>query len=106
MRFCILFLFSLATMMNAVAWICFAPIFSLLQEAYGTRLIAINYLSSSYMIMFAPLNFPSVFVLDKYGLRVGVCLGIILTSFGMWLRCLINQNFYAVLVGQTVCAIA
>ena len=99
-------MFSLATMMNAVAWICFAPIFSLLEEAYGVRLIAINYLSSSYMIMFAVSNFPSVYVLDKYGLRIGVCLGIILTSLGMWLRCLIDLNFNTVLVGQTICAIA
>jgi hypothetical protein len=58
------------------------------------------------MIMFAPLNFPSVFALDKYGLRTGVCLGIILTTFGLWLRCLINQGFWIVMVGQTVCAIA
>ena len=99
-------MFSLATMMNAVAWICFAPIFSLLEEAYGARLIAINYLSSSYMIMFAVSNFPSVYVLDKYGLRIGVCLGIILTSLGMWLRSLIDLNFNTVHVGQTICAIA
>ena len=99
MRFLVLFLFSLATMTNAIGWICFAPIFSLLQISYGATLISINYLASSYMIMFVPMNFPSVFALDKYGLKIGVCLGIVLTTVGLWLRCLINESFWMVIVG-------
>jgi fucose permease len=51
------------------------------------------------MIMFVPMNFPSVFALDKYGLRIGVCLGIVLTTVGLWLRCLINKSFWMVIVG-------
>ena len=52
------------------------------------------------------MNLPSVYALDKYGLRTGVFLGIILTTLGLWVRCLINQSFLTVIVGQTICAIA
>ncbi|CDW86707.1 UNKNOWN [Stylonychia lemnae] len=58
------------------------------------------------MIAYLPVNFPSVFALDKWGSRYGVLIGIFLTTLGLWLRCLINQNFIWVIVGQTVLAVA
>ena len=105
-RFCILLLFSLSSITNAIAWICFAPIFSLLQKEYGASLSTVNYMSSSYLLMFLPMNLPSVYALDKYGLRTGVCLGIILTTLGLWVKFFINQCFLTVVIGQTICAIA
>eukprot|EP00347_Sterkiella_histriomuscorum_P005469 403356498 len=58
------------------------------------------------MIMYLPLNFPSVYALDKLGLRWGVLIGIALTALGLWVRCLINHSFAWVIVGQTILAIA
>ena len=52
------------------------------------------------------MNFPSVLALDKYGLRVGVLIGIFGTTAGLWLRCLIQQSFWFVIAGQTVVAFA
>ena len=101
-----LFLFSLSTMMSAIAWICQAVLFELLIALYGTSLAAINYLSGSYMIWFAPLILPSISALDKYGLRFGVCLGIGGTAIGMAVKCFVNYGFAWVLIGQTICAIA
>jgi hypothetical protein len=51
------------------------------------------------MIMFVPINFPSVIALDKWGLRMGVTIGIALTTLGLWLRCFINFNFWFAVVG-------
>ena len=62
-------------------------------------------MSQSFMIMFVPMNFPSVAALDIWGLRTGVLIGIGLTTLGLWLRCLINTNFIFAIVGQTVMAI-
>jgi len=58
------------------------------------------------MIFFAPLNFPSVKALDKYGLRVGLIVGSCGTAIGLWVTCLINKSFIYVLAGQTICALA
>ena len=88
-RFWVLLLFSLCTCINACGWICFGPIFSLIEYVYSVNLLTVNYLSMSFMMFFLPLNFPSVIALDKYGLRVGVIIGITGTSLGLWLRCLI-----------------
>ena len=101
----ILFLFSMSTLISGCAWICFAPIFDLLQATYGVRLLTINYLSMSYCLLFLPMNFPSTYILDRFGLRVGITLGIAITVVGLWLRCLINKSFLFVVVGQTLLGI-
>ena len=62
-------------------------------------MLAVNYLSMSFMMLFLPMNFPSVLALDKYGLRVGVLIGIFGTTAGLWLRCLIQQSFWFVIAG-------
>ncbi|CDW84415.1 major facilitator superfamily protein [Stylonychia lemnae] len=76
-----------------------------LQE-YKVSIFIINYMSQIYMVAYLPMNFPSVFALDKLGLRYGVLIGITLTTLGLWLRVLINESFAWVIVGQTVMAIA
>jgi len=42
----------------------------------------------SYMLLFTPFNYLSVIALDKYGLRIGVIIGILLSCIGLWIRCL------------------
>jgi len=84
-----LFLFSSCAFINAAGWICFGPISNLVETAYGVSLGTVNYLSMSYMLWFLPMNFLSVTALDKYGLRIGVCIGIVLTAIGFWVKCLI-----------------
>ena len=51
------------------------------------------------------MNFPCVYVVENYGLRVGVVGGILITTLGLWLRVFINQSFYAALTGQIVMAL-
>ena len=57
------------------------------------------------MLLYIFFNFPSVYIVDKYGLRTATIFGIGLTCLGYWLRCLINVNFYTCLFGQTLMAI-
>jgi hypothetical protein len=57
------------------------------------------------MIAYIPINQPAVIALEKKGLRFGVILGMILTTFGLWLKSLINYSFIYVVVGQTIIAI-
>ncbi len=58
------------------------------------------------MVAFLPVNFPSVSIINKWGLRYGIIIGITLTTIGLWLRCLINIHFIFVIIGQTLLAIA
>ena len=59
----------------------------------------------SFMALYLPMNFPWVYVVEKYGLRVGVVGGILSTTLGLWVRCFINKNFYTALIGQIIMAI-
>ena len=51
------------------------------------------------------MNFPSVIVLDKWGLRIGVIIGMFLTTLGLWLRSLVGVSFVYAIIGQTIMAI-
>lgn len=66
--------------------------------------IIISLMSYCFMALYLPVNFPSVYVVEKYGLRVGVLIGTALTTLGIWVRCLINVNFNTLLVGQIIIA--
>ena len=61
--------------------------------------------SYSYMMVYLPVNFPSVAFVDKFGLRWGVFTGILLTCIGCWIRQAVNSSFTWVLVGQFIMAI-
>lgn len=92
-------LFCMAAIINNGTWIVQAPIFDLEIALYGTSIYMINFLSASYMIFYAPLNFPSVAALDKYGLKTGVVIGMVGTTIGCWLKCLVNSSFFFVVIG-------
>ena len=68
-------------------------------------MFVINYLSQSFMLVYIPVNQPSVAAIDKKGLRFGMILGITFTTIGLWMKCLINYSFIYVIVGQTIIAI-
>jgi fucose permease len=47
-------------------------------------------LSGSYLIAFVPLCFPSIAALDKYGLKTGIVIAMLLTALGCVLKCFVN----------------
>ena len=98
-RFYVLFIFGLCTMISAVGWISFSPIFDLLQTVYGVNLLTVNYISMSFTLFFVPMNFPASVILDRYGLRTGLIIGMVATTVGLWLKCLINKSFWYVIAG-------
>ena len=97
-------MYCLAAALNQICWISKLPIAEVLQNAYGVTNTEISAISLIYMAIFVLTVFPSNIVLDKGGLRIGVLLGVLLTSVGMWVKCLVNVNVYYVLVGQFLAA--
>ena len=67
--------------------------------------MVVSLMSYSFLALYLPMNFPSVFVIDKYGLRMGIIFGIVLSTIGLWVRCFVNMNFYTLLVGQILMGI-
>ena len=54
------------------------------------------------MLLFGAVNFPGVAVLDKWGLRKGVIIGLLLTTVGLWIRCFMNYSFTYAILGTVV----
>jgi len=71
-------------------------------------------MSLLYMIWYTPVSFLANYILDKYGPRLGVffiakknkvSIGICLTVVGTWIRCLIPESYWFVLLGQSFCSL-
>ena len=73
-------------------------------QLYDVSLQIVNLMSYSFFALYLPMNFPWVYVVERYGLRSGVVTGIVATAIGLWARCLVNVSFTAVLIGQMILA--
>jgi MFS family permease len=58
------------------------------------------------MAAYIILNFPSNFLITKWGTKLSICLGVISVVLGSWIRCLLNYWFYWTIVGMFFLGIA
>jgi MFS family permease len=99
-RWIVLAVFMLAATMNQLLWITFAPITSQAAAFYGVSDLDIGMLSMSFMIVFVLVSVPASWVIDTYGIRVGVGTGAALTGVFGLLRGLTAHSYALVLVSQ------
>ena len=104
-RFIISVLFILGSMQNAIVWIACSPILNQLKEAYDASTFLISLPSTFYLILFIPLNLPSNYIIDKYGLKKGFLIGISCTLLGGWIRLGCRESFIYVILGNAVAGI-
>jgi MFS family permease len=58
------------------------------------------------MIVFVFVNFFAVKILDTLGVRFGALIGCVLTTVGISLQCLINENIIWAVLGHMIIALA
>ena len=99
-RFVMLGLFMLVTAMNQLLWISFAPVTGEAAAFYGVSNLAIGLLSLVFMVVFIVVSIPASWILDTYGIRLGVGIGAVLTGgFGL-LRGFLATDYTGVLISQ------
>jgi MFS family permease len=104
-RWVVLLAFMGVVAINQLLWITFAPITTDATQYYGVSELSIGLLSLSFMLVYIIVSIPASWLIDSYGLRVGVGLGAILTgAFGL-LRGLVPANYTLVLLAQIGIAI-
>jgi FLVCR family feline leukemia virus subgroup C receptor-related protein len=91
-------------------WITASPITTVIAkvtstQTYGVADIWVEMCSLVYMIFYIPVVFPSNYILDKFGLRAGVIIGIGLTTLGAWVRIGAYFDFWFILAGSCLGAI-
>jgi len=104
-RWIVLVAFMFIVVVNQLLWITFAPITGEAAKFYNVSDLSIGLLSMSFMIVYMLVSIPASWVIDTYGLRVGVGIGAVLTAVFGLLRGLWASNYTLVLVAQIGVAI-
>jgi MFS family permease len=104
-RWVVLLVFMAVIAVNQILWITFGAITSDAAKFYGVSELSIGYLSLSFLVVYIFVSFPASWVIDTYGLRVGIGIGAVLTGVFGLVRGLVATNYTWVLVAQIAIAI-
>ena len=98
-RWVVLLLFGFVTLINQIIWITFAAITPKAMSFYGQSKNAIFWFSLVFMIVYIPMNIPAALALDKFGLKWGTGIGVVLTGVFGILRA-VSTHYHWVLIFQ------
>ncbi|MCJ7802708.1 MAG: MFS transporter [Candidatus Marinimicrobia bacterium] len=104
-RWVVLVAFMFVIAINQLLWITFAPITSSAAAFYGVSDLSIGLLSMCFMIVYIVVSIPASWVIDKYGIKVAVGIGVTLTGIFGLLRGIFSDNYTLVLIAQIGIAI-
>lgn len=90
---------------NQLLWITFAPITSNAVGYYRVSELSIGLLSLMFLIVYIFVSFPASWVIDTYGVRIGVGIGAALTGIFGLLRGFVAADYKLVLIMQILIAI-
>lgn len=104
-RWIMLSVFMLAIAVNQMMWITFAPITSDATLYYGVSDLKIGILSMCFMIVYLFVSIPASWIIDTYGIRIGVGTGVIFTALFGLMRGLVGVDYNMLLISQVGIAI-
>ncbi len=99
-RWVVLGAYMFINMTIQIQWLTFAPIRSAAVVYYGVSGQWIDFLSMSYMFVFLVLSIPASYIIDTYGIRVGLGLGAVLAGLSAVLKGVYADVFTVVVIGQ------
>ncbi|HEY70827.1 MAG TPA: major facilitator superfamily domain-containing protein 7 [Anaerolineae bacterium] len=99
-RWVMILVFMLIILINQMLWISFAPVTSEAVAHFGVSELEIGLLSMSFMIVYIVVSFPASWVIDTFGIRVGVGIGAVLTGVFGVMRGLVTPDYNLVLIAQ------
>ncbi len=89
-----------------IYWLAFAPISSSVETFFGVSELSITLFAMSYMIMYILLALPASYIVDKYGFKVSVAIGVVLMVIPAVLRYIYAQDFTVAIICQFAMAAA
>ena len=95
-------------LLNAVVqanWITFAPITDDAAAFYGVSDLRIGLLSMVFMVVFVVVSIPASYVIDTYGIRIGIGIGAVLTGVFGLTRGLFGSDYAWVFASQVGLAV-
>jgi len=104
-RFVQLVIFMLLGIQTQILWVSFGPAMNLAAEYYHVHVNYITLIAALFMIVYIPMNSIATNGVDKYGLRRGVGIGVILTGLGGLIKALAGPNCWILFTGQILASI-
>jgi MFS family permease len=110
-RWVILVVFMLISMVVQIQWLAHAAVARPAAVFYEgqfdpTSFLNIDFLAEVYMLVFILLSFPASYVIDTFGIRVGISIGAALAGVCGLLKGLFADDFNAVVTAQVGLAIS
>lgn len=104
-RWVMLSVYMLIVAVNQMLWITFAPITMDATHYYGVSDLKIGILSMSFMIVYLVVSIPASWIIDTYGIRIGVGIGVLLTGIFGLTRGFAGADYNWLLISQVGIAI-
>ncbi|MCL1598641.1 MAG: MFS transporter [Actinomycetia bacterium] len=104
-RWVVLGVFAVLNALVQMNWIVFASVTGDAAEFYGVSVLSIGFLSMIYMIVYIVVSIPASYVIDAYGIRIGVGVGATLTGIFALMRGVFATSYPLVLVATIGLAI-
>lgn len=83
-RWVMLTVYMVMVAVNQLLWITFAPITGEATKYYGVSDLRIGILSMCFMIVYIVVSIPASWIIDRFGIRIGVGIGAVFTGvFGL-----------------------
>ncbi len=105
-RWVVLAVFMFINLTIQMLWIAYAPITGPAAKFYGVGDLQIGLFAMSFMIAFIPLSIPVAWVIDTYGFKRAVSIGVVLMGLFGLLRGLAGANYALALISTIGIAIA
>jgi MFS family permease len=110
-RWVILAVFMLIMMVVQIQWLAHAAVARPAEVFYADQLdpssfINIDFLAMVYMLVYLVMSFPASYVIDTYGIRVGISIGAVLIGVSGLAKGFFAYSFEGVVAAQIGLAIA
>ncbi|MBI5895265.1 MAG: MFS transporter [Desulfobacterales bacterium] len=104
-RWIVLLFFFLINALMQVQWITFAPITSEAVTFYKVSALQIDLLSLIFMLVYIFVSIPASYVIDTYGIRVGIGIGALLLGIFGLLKGIFGASYGLVVLAQVGLAV-
>jgi MFS family permease len=105
-RWVIIAVFAVINIVVQIQWLSFAPIAKAAQTVYDVSALQIDFLSIIYLAVFVIFCIPASYVIDTFGIRIGISIGAALAGIFGLMKGLFATDYIMVCIAQTGLALS
>jgi MFS family permease len=104
-RWVVLLVYIIINALMQLQWIIFAPITSEAVKFYNVPAMQIDLLSLIFMVVYIFVSFPASYIIDTWGIRIGIGIGAVLMGVFGFMKGFYGANYDMVVIAQIGIAI-